>query len=60
MHLNDRLLTVWTYVVGFGLSLLGMAAYVLDWPLLVQFACPALLIILLRGTDLAVKRARRR
>lgn len=60
MSMNDRFLTVWTYVVGFGLSLLGMAAYVLDWPLAVQLAFPWLLIVVLRGTALAVRHARRR
>ncbi len=60
MRLSDRLLTVWTYVVGFGLSLLGMAAFALDWPLVIQLAFPWLQILVLRGTDLAVKRTRRR
>jgi hypothetical protein len=60
MWLNDRLVTIWTYAVGFGLSLLGMAAYALDWPLVIQSAFPFLLILVLRGTELAVKRARRR
>ena len=60
MQFNDRILTIWTYVIGFGLSLLGMAAYALDWPLAVQLAFPWLLIAVLRGTELAVKRARRR
>jgi hypothetical protein len=60
MWLNDRLLTVWTYVVGVGLSLLGMAAYVFDWPLVIQLAFPWVLFLVLGGTDFAVKRARRR
>ena len=60
MWLNDRLMTLWTYVVGFGLSLLGGAAYALDWPLAVQLAFPWVLFLALGGTGLAAKRARRR
>jgi len=60
MKLSDRLLTIWTYAVGLGLSLLGMAAYLLDWPLVVQYALPLLMIAVLRGTEVAVKRRRRR
>jgi hypothetical protein len=60
MYLNDRLLTLWVYAVGLGLSLLGMAAYVLDWPLAIQLASPWLLIVVLRGTALTVRHVRRR
>jgi hypothetical protein len=60
MWLNDRLLTVWTYVVGVGLSLLGMAAYALNWPLAIQLAFPWLLFVVWGGTALVAKRARRR
>jgi hypothetical protein len=60
MRLNDRLLTVWTYAVGFGLSLLGMASFVLDWPVVIQLGLFVLMIVVLRGTEVVVKRARRR
>ena len=60
LHLNDRLLTIWTCAIGLGLSVLGMAAYVLDWPLAIQLAFPWLLIAVLRGTELGAKHVRRR
>jgi hypothetical protein len=60
MRLNDRLLTVWTYAVGFGLSLLGMASFVLDWPVVIQLGLFVLMIVVLRGTEVVVTRARRR
>ena len=57
---KDRFLSIWTYVTGFGLSLLGMAAGVLSWPDVVQFTLAMLVIAVPVGTLLAVSRARRR
>ncbi|HXE45462.1 MAG TPA: hypothetical protein VN635_09695 [Conexibacter sp.] len=57
---SDRLLTIWTYATGFGLSLLTMLSAVLGWPLVVQYALVALLIGVPLGTQRVARRTHRR
>jgi hypothetical protein len=56
---SDRLLTIWTYVTGFGLALLTILSGLLGWPLLVEYGLVVLLIVVPLGTERAVQRVRR-
>jgi CHASE2 domain-containing sensor protein len=59
-HPNDRLLAVWTLIVGFVLAPLAMLSVLLVWPPVVQIALTALLLVAGFGPRLTRTRTHRR